>query len=164
MRNKGLLDWKALRVFWSKGHGIVLLSCKEHRKLLPKKISTANDFKALTLLSICSRQMLLHASSKECCILYKYRWLRTTVVFWVIFGKWVTGSQQSLKSLTWGTVSLMQGLKSQAENWFISSDSAYVINRELSDFRMFRANQSLQMRKPLIVMKFEEEVWQAGRF
>lgn len=32
--------------------GLVLLSCKEHRKLLPKKILTANDFKALTLLTI----------------------------------------------------------------------------------------------------------------
>lgn len=136
------------------------------RNLLPKKIVTSNDFKVLILLNIFSRQMLLYASSKEeCCVLYKYRWLQTTLVFfWVILGKWVTGSQQSLKRLTWGTASLMLGLKSQAKNWCISSDSAYVINRELSDFRMFRANQSLQMRKPLIVMEFEEEVWQADHF
>lgn len=88
----------------------------------------------------------------------------TLVFFWVIFGKWVTDSQQSLKRLTWRTASLMQGLKSQAKNWCISSDSAYVINRELNDLRMFRANQSLQMRKPWIVMEFEEEVWQADHF
>lgn len=58
----------------------------------------------------------------------------------------------------------MQGLKSQAKNWCISFDSAYVINRGLSDLRMFQANQSIQMRKPFIVMEFEEEIWQAVHF
>ena len=59
---------------------------------------------------------------------------------------------------------MMQDLKSQAKNLRISFDSAYVINRGLSDLRMFWANQSLQVRKPLIVMEFEEEIWQAVHF
>lgn len=58
----------------------------------------------------------------------------------------------------------MQDLKSQAKNWYISFDSAYVINRELSNLRMFRANQSLQMRKTMTVMEFEKEIWQAVHF